>query len=103
MPVTKPLLNPPNFSYFIFLQILSFTFIFMLLFFITRLAMVLNFLPKTLIDANFNDTILTFSLGAVSDLRLIAAVFLPLLAVFILSFFVDYLVNNMGGGGTVNF
>ena len=65
--------------------------------------MVLNFLPKTLIDANFNDTILTFSLGAVSDLRLIAAVFLPLLAVFILSFFVDYLVNNMGGGGKLNF
>ncbi|MCI5632757.1 hypothetical protein [Helicobacter sp.] len=97
MPLIKPFFNPLKFSYFIFLQILSFTLIFMLLFFLSRLIMVLNFLPKSLINANFNDTILTFLLGAVSDLRLISAAFLPLLVAFILGFLMDYFANNWGG------
>ena len=84
---------------FIFFQIIIFTFLFLLLFCLMRLTMSLEFLGIELMQDNLKDTIKLFSLGAISDLRLISTTFLPLLVAMTLSILKSFKYSNSRGGG----
>lgn len=84
---------------FVFFQIIIFAFIFLLLFSLMRLTMSLEFLGIELMQDNPQDTIKLFSLGAISDLRLISATFLPLLVAMILSLSKPLKYSKLWGGG----
>ncbi len=83
----------------ILLQILSFAFIFLLLFSLMRVVMGVEFLGIELMQENPKDTLLLFLLGVVSDLRLISAVFLPLLGAMFLMLFKPLWLRLLAGGG----
>lgn len=83
----------------VLLQILSFAFIFLLLFSLMRVVMSVEFLGIELMSKNPKDTLLLFSLGAVSDLRLISTTFLPFLGVMFLMLFKPLWLRLLAGGG----
>ncbi|WP_301046302.1 hypothetical protein [Helicobacter rodentium] len=64
--------------------------------------MSLEFLGIELMQDNLKDTIKLFSLGAISDLRLISTTFLPLLVAMTLSILKSFKYSNYRGGGGQN-
>lgn len=75
----------------IFFQILSFTLLFLTLFSIARITMGIAFIPSEIVESNRTDIYKMLGLGAVTDLRLIAAAFLPLLLCALLASFFPFL------------
>ena len=63
----------------IIFQILSFALLFVTLFSIARITMGTTFIPSEIMESNRDDIYKMLMLGAVTDLRLISAAFLPLL------------------------
>ncbi len=82
-----------------FLQIVSFTCIFLLVFSLGRLIMGIEFLGIGTMLNNPKDTLLLFSLGAVSDLRLISAALLPFLVCMLLTLFKPLWLRLVVRGG----
>lgn len=64
--------------------------------------MSLEFLGIELMQDNLKDTMKLFSLGAISDLRLISTTFLPLLVAMTLSILKSFKYSNYRGGGGQN-
>lgn len=75
----------------IFFQITGFALLFLTLFSIARVIMGIVFVPSAIIESNRGDFYQMFALGAVTDLRLIAAAFLPLLLCALLASFAPVL------------
>lgn len=83
------------------LQMLGFAVIFLFLFSLMRLIMAFHFLGYELLQAHNKDSFELFTLGLVSDLRLVSAAFLPLLLCFFLSFLSPLVQKFTHGGGIV--